>query len=411
MSIFNPAITPHLPRDPYRKYPELVDKASNLQIKASQLATSFRPSVIEAIANLLTQMNCYYSNLIEGHQTHPIDIDRALKQDFSTDVTKRALQEESKAHIEVEALMLQKIQEDPTINVCSSEFLLWLHQSFYERFPEEFRLVGFPDKKGNPKKIEVQPGKLRDLYVKVGTHIPPEPEEIQSLIDGFAWAYDRKRLHGLEPILAIGASHHRFLWIHPFLDGNGRFARLLSTAFLVQSQVHSQGLWSLNRGLARNSQKYKSLLAEADQERKGDYDGRGSLSEKHLVTLIDFFLDTCLDQINFMNEMLDLKGLLNRIEIYFKIRNAGGFPNQKQLHEQSARMITFTLLHGEVAKKDLQSFINMSESSTRKIMKELLKEGLLIAKSKQSLVHFGLPLHVVNHYFPNLYPESIQPNF
>jgi Fic family protein len=47
-------------------------------------------------------MNCYYSNLIEGHDTHPRDIDRALHKDYSTEPRKRALQLEAVAHIEVQ---------------------------------------------------------------------------------------------------------------------------------------------------------------------------------------------------------------------------------------------------------------------------------------------------------------------
>ena len=47
-------------------------------------------------------MNCYYSNLIEGHDTHPVDIERALKDDYSNDARKRDLQLEAKAHITVQ---------------------------------------------------------------------------------------------------------------------------------------------------------------------------------------------------------------------------------------------------------------------------------------------------------------------
>src|ERR1700685_279597 len=55
-----------------------------------------------ALADLVRSMNCYYSNLIEGHDTHPVDIERALKNDYSADRTKRDLQLEAKAHISVQ---------------------------------------------------------------------------------------------------------------------------------------------------------------------------------------------------------------------------------------------------------------------------------------------------------------------
>ena len=50
-------------------------------------------------------MNCYYSNLIEGHDTHPVELERALKNDYSQDQKKRDLQIEAKAHIEVQEWM------------------------------------------------------------------------------------------------------------------------------------------------------------------------------------------------------------------------------------------------------------------------------------------------------------------
>ena len=62
-------------------------------------------------------MNCYYNNLIEGHDTHPIDIEKALKQDDSENQEGRNLQLEAKAHINVQKWMdeggLKKCKDCP----------------------------------------------------------------------------------------------------------------------------------------------------------------------------------------------------------------------------------------------------------------------------------------------------------
>jgi hypothetical protein len=71
----------------------LEDLATDLVAKASRRA---------AIGDLVRSMNCYYSNLIEAHHTHPRDIDRAMAADFSSDPEKRILQLEAKAHIDVQ---------------------------------------------------------------------------------------------------------------------------------------------------------------------------------------------------------------------------------------------------------------------------------------------------------------------
>ena len=80
----------------------LSDFAVDLAGKAAGLRRSLPEGVAGSLANLVRAMNCYYSNLIEGHDTHPVDIERALRGDYSTDPRKCNLQLEAKAHIAVQ---------------------------------------------------------------------------------------------------------------------------------------------------------------------------------------------------------------------------------------------------------------------------------------------------------------------
>jgi len=81
---------------------EITDLALELTRKAAGFRRSLPPSLLASLADLVRAMNCYYSNLIEGHDTHPVDIERALKNDYSQDDRKRDLQLEAKAHITVQ---------------------------------------------------------------------------------------------------------------------------------------------------------------------------------------------------------------------------------------------------------------------------------------------------------------------
>src|SRR5690349_11682743 len=63
----------------------LVDLALELAQKSAGFRRSLPESLVASLAQLVRAMNCYYSNLIEGHETHPIDIERALKGDYSKD--------------------------------------------------------------------------------------------------------------------------------------------------------------------------------------------------------------------------------------------------------------------------------------------------------------------------------------
>jgi hypothetical protein len=96
------AMEPLLPQDPSGK---LREAASRLLTESAKLSGMLHPTTQSRVAELVRHMNSYYSNLIEGHHTHPADIEKALKNDYSTEPAKRALQFESAAHVQVEVLM------------------------------------------------------------------------------------------------------------------------------------------------------------------------------------------------------------------------------------------------------------------------------------------------------------------
>ena len=109
--------------------------------------------------------------------------------------------------------------------------------------------------------------------VQVGRHVPASPGAVPRFLDRFEAVYGT--LGTTDSILASAAAHHRLLWIHPFLDGNGRMARLMSHAML-RDVLDTGGVWSIARGLARNVADYKARLATCDRPRRNDLDGRGN---------------------------------------------------------------------------------------------------------------------------------------
>ena len=88
--------------DGSRHRPELTDLALELAQRSAGFRRSLPESLLSSLATLVRGMNCYYSNLIEGHDTHPVDIERALEGDYSKDAKKRDLQLEATAHIAVQ---------------------------------------------------------------------------------------------------------------------------------------------------------------------------------------------------------------------------------------------------------------------------------------------------------------------
>jgi Fic family protein len=222
---------------------ELTDLAVELAGRAAGLRRSLPGGVLIALADLVRAMNCYYSNLIEGHDTHPVDIERALKGNYSDDPKKRDLQLEAKAHIEVQ----QWIDEEGLAGrTTTAEGLREIHRRFCELLPDELLWVEYPDR---DERVRVVPGEFRERDVKVGAHIPISPGAVPRFMERFEAAYSN--LGRTDSILAAATAHHRLAWIHPFIDGNGRVARLMSYAMLRET-LNTGGIWSVARGLARN---------------------------------------------------------------------------------------------------------------------------------------------------------------
>ena len=251
--------------------------------------------MVEPLATLVRTMNCYYSNLIEGGNTKPIDIERALHGDYSRETEKRNLQLEAKAHV-----CVQEWIDHGGISgrACTEEGLLEIHRRFFEQVPPELRLTK-PDKKGHQEKVV--PGEIRRCRVEVGIHIPPTPGAVPRFLKEFERIY--AKLPPAATVRATAAAHHRLLWIHPFVDGNGRVARLVAHSMMLDA-LDTGALWSISRGLARKVDTYKGLLAACDLPRRNDMDGRGNLSQEELVKFTRFFIEVCIDQVDYMADRL-----------------------------------------------------------------------------------------------------------
>lgn len=370
---------------------ELEDLATSLIAKASSLASRLNPVLRGSIGDLVRSMNCYYSNLIEGHNTLPIDIDRALRDDYAGDKQKRNLQLEARAHIEVQRMIDAGEAPAPAMSV---EFITWTHREFCQRLPDELLWVENPETK---KRVAVVPGELRKDHVAVGRHVPPAPEDLPPFLTRLAEVYDAKTLSNLRKIIGVAAAHHRVLWVHPFIDGNGRVTRLLSHAQLKELGVGSE-LWSVSRGLARSVGEYKAALQAADEPRRGDLDGRGNLTLAGLIDFCRFFLKACVDQVDFMSKLLEPSELLNRMEVWTEEET-----RLNRLPKGSWPLLREAVIAGEFARGRAGELTGYETRQARTVLSKLIDGGYLVSPTSRSDVKLGLPTKVVDRWFPRLY--------
>ena len=369
----------------------LTDLALELAQKSAGFRRSLPPALTASLASLVRAMNCYYSNLIEGHDTHPIDIERALKGDYSKDARQRDLQLEAKAHIAVQEWIDGGALQG---NAVSTNAIREIHRRFCELLPEDLLWVEDPRTK---EKLKVIPGELRQRDVAVGRHIPVSAPAVPRFLKRFEEVYGN--LGKTETILATAATHHRLTWIHPFLDGNGRVARLMSHATLLEA-LDTGAVWSIARGLACNVDAYKAHLAACDQPRRNDFDGRGHLSEENLAEFTKFFLTTCLDQVTFMERLMDTSQLRARILLW-----AEEEIRLNKLPPNSAAIIEAVLYRGELPRADTANIVATGERQARRVVSALIDRGVLISESTRAPLRLVFPAGLASRWMPGLFPE------
>lgn len=378
---FEPLIPASMP-------PVLLEKAADIVRSATRLTGAAHPTARAAVRELVRSMNSYYSNRIEGHGTHPLNIERALRREFSDKPDVARLQRVALAHIEAERELEARVAAGES--AMSSAFLVAAHHALYARLSEEDRTT-----------IEgcvVVPGEIRTEDVEVGRHLPPTAASLPRFLARMDQVYDRPTGWDSQ-LIAVACAHHRAAWVHPFIDGNGRAVRLQSHCALWPL---SDGMWSPGRGLARSRDDYYARLHNADQPRRGDLDGRGNLTTTGLIEWVEFFLDICEDQVSFMGKMLELDGMKRRIEALITFR---------AIHDKAIRPEAILPLHhvfaaGPVTRREFSQMTGLGERTARSLMSRLLHTGLLVSDSAAGPVRFGLPLDSLQFLFPELYPEA-----
>jgi Fic family protein len=166
---------------------ELAELSQKVTLAIGELKAHLPAALVRRRTSQLVQrMNCYYSNLIEGHKTLPRDIEQAERQQLAEcpqeEHEKQLLAE---AHIQTETAMIELLESQEGVDVYSSDFICWIHRTFYERLPESMREA----KTLSGMSYQIEPGQLRDFMVEVGRHTPPDHSVLPQFLDRFRRAY------------------------------------------------------------------------------------------------------------------------------------------------------------------------------------------------------------------------------
>ena len=378
----------------------LVKLAEEVCIKSSSLLYGYNPQIIKSIRELLRITNSYYSNRIEAQSTHPIEIEKAMKKQFSEDTKEAFLQKLSISHIHSQRYIEEHCKQKG--DVIDRDFIKDIHNTFYSYDGmEEFLKIIDKD-----RTIIMKQGEFREEDVEVGNHIAPSSDKINSIFNYYEKEYRGIYADNTKAIKLLGAlsSHHRLVYIHPFLDGNGRVSRLHLDAMLFSMDLDGYGLWNISRGLARDVKEYQSFLGLADMKKQGATDGRGDLSLRGLRYYLQYMLEVSLDQIEFMDKSLRLSTLSDRMDKFVSFSQSGMY-STIPLPKYSELLFNRLLIKGEVGRGEVANIIGKKTSTAHTLVKTLQTMDYLESDTPRSAIRIKLNTFFASKLIPELIPE------
>lgn len=377
---------------------DMVEMADLMLTLKGRLEGLYPHETADRIAQLLQLTNSFYSNLIEGQYTEP----KVIEQKARIKRSAKQLTEIATSHVHLQRALERIIDRDAGPEwprLFSISLVSLIHRGlFRDASEQELKIEGL--------EAPMVPGELRDiaqLNVSVGQHDAPAFQAVRPMLERMQVVYGRIADPRYRLIAAL-AYHHRLAWVHPFPDGNGRVVRMITHLQLLKLGLASP-LWSISRGLARNHEAYYQHLAQADQHRQGDLDGRGQLSLKALQAFVRFMLRTCIDQMTYMLDALDRDALRARIEraVAFDERFiAAG------IKPEAARALHILITQGAVLRNDFKVYMGLGERTAISQLKQLVQLGVVDSPSPKSrIIHPGFPVWFAQLVFPDLHKRFL----
>jgi hypothetical protein len=136
--------------------------------------------------------------------------------------------------------------------------------------------------------------------------------------------------------------------------------------------------------------------------RRNDLDGRGNLSEEALATFTGFFLETCLDQVKFLEALVQPDRLRNRILLWAEEEIRIG-----TLPSKAGSILEAILYRGELPRGEVAGILGTSDRHARRVVASLNEQGVVASESTRAPLRLAFPAKLASRWMPGLFPEKI----
>lgn len=188
---------------------------------------------------------------------------------------------------------------------------------------------------------------------------PPQPGEVSGLMSEFIAFLESSEMQDIHPVLRSGIVHYEFVRIHPFIDGNGRVARALSTLILFLSGYDIRKFFSLEEYFDKDALSYYEALQSVEK------------NNGELTKWLEYFTHGLALELGKIRERVEHVSVDNRLK-----QKLGGKP--LMLTDRQLKIIEYIQETGFLQNQAFKELFPMiSEDAVLLDLKDLVKVGLI----------------------------------
>lgn len=219
-------------------------------------------------------------------------------------------------------------------------------------------------------------GIYRNRYVVVANRItrevifrPPANEDVPELIKELVEWLNSSEAKELDPIIEAGISHYEFVRIHPFIDGNGRTARVLASLILFLRRFDIKQFFCLDDYYDSDRPAYYKALQSIDQK----------------ILDVTGWLEYFVEGVN-----VSINAVKERVVRLSSERLRKAKKGQIALNERQMRIVEWIVQNGKITSEDIQKMFKISRQAAHKIIKELVDLDVIEPNGKGKATYYAL---------------------
>jgi Fic family protein len=184
----------------------------------------------------------------------------------------------------------------------------------------------------------------------------------------FEW-FNSPEVNEIDPIIEAGITHYELVRIHPFVDGNGRTARIMATLVFYRSGFDGKRFFALDDYYDKDRRAYYTALKNVDQ------------NTLDLTGWLEYFTD---------GVAVSIKAVKDKVIALSKDVKVLKEKGQIALTERQMKIVERMIEKGHITNREMREIFGLSDEGVRKEIAKLLELRVVKRKGKGRSLHYVL---------------------